>query len=97
MSLAPDIETMYGSYEFSEDEVRHLLEYYTELHKAMQEQIDYYDEKDADFSRAIKLHDELSDDCKAFADELADYCLDWRYSDQDITDLCEDLIKEFKK
>ena len=97
MSLDHDIETIYGSYEFSEDEVKQLIKYYTEVHKAMQEQIDYYDEKDADFSKAIKLHDEMSDDCKAFAYELTEYCIGWKYSDQDIVELCEDLIKELKK
>lgn len=91
-----DIKEMYEGHNFNKEDNKLLFKYYSELQKAMQEQIDLWDIKDADFSKAIKMHDELPIECKKFVDEVADHCLTWRYSDQDIVELCEELVKEIK-
>lgn len=94
MRLAPDVETMYGSYEFSEDERRKLIEYLEENKSQVVKQIMI---DDADFEKTHKLYEELSADCHDFMEEIGSYVLEWNYSDQDWVDLCEDLIKELKK
>lgn len=97
MSLEPDVENIYGSYEFSEDERRHLIDYFEENKKQVARQIM---EDDADWDKTFLLyilHKELSKDSQGFVNELADHCEAWNYSDQDWVDLCEDLIKELKK
>ena len=94
MSLEPDVEAIYGSYEFSEEERRHLIDYFEENKAQMARQIM---EDEADWNKTIRLHNELSEDGKALTSELSDHCTAWNYSDQDWVDLCDDLIKELKK
>ncbi len=94
MSLAPDVETMYGSYEFSEDERRKLIEYLEENKSQVSKQIIL---DDTNFEKTHKLYEELSTDCHDFMEEIGSYVLEWNYSDQDWVDLCNDLIKELKK
>lgn len=95
MSLSPDAQDIFGSYEFCEEERRHLIDYFTECKKQMAYQIDNPGE--ANWDETIRLHKELSEDGKSLTSELSDYCTAWSYSDQDWVDLCEDLIKELKK
>lgn len=94
MSLAPDLQDIFGSYEFSEDERRHLINYLEENREQTARQIMT---DDADWDKTISLRKELSKDSKDFIDELNDYCTAWNYSDQDWADVCTDLIKELKK
>lgn len=94
MSLSPDAQDIFGSYEFSEEERRHLIDYFEENKTQMTRQIM---KDEADWNKTIKLHNELSEDGKSLTSELSDYCTAWSYSDQDWVDLCEDLIKELKK
>lgn len=94
MSLAPDVQDIFGSYEFSEEERRHLIDYFEENKTQMTRQIM---KDEADWNETIRLHNELSEDGKDLTSELSDYCTAWSYSDQDWVDLCEDLIKELKK
>lgn len=94
MSLAPDLQDIYGSYEFSEDERRHLIDYFEENREQTARQIMT---DNADWNKTILLHKELSEDSKDFTSELNDYCTAWNYSDQDWVDVCTDIIKELKK
>lgn len=94
MSLAPDVQDIFGSYEFCEEERRHLIDYFEENKTQMARQIM---KDEADWNKTIRLHNELSEDGKALTSELSDYCTAWSYSDQDWVDLCEDLIKELRK
>ncbi len=94
MSLAPDLQDIFNSYEFSENERRHLIDYLKESKKQTARQ---NMSGDADWNKTISLHKELSEDSKDFINELNDYCTVWHYSDPDWVDVCTDLIKELKK
>ena len=97
MSLAPDVEAIYGSYEFCEEERRKLIEYLEENKSQVARQI-MTDDADCDKTFLLHiLHKDLSKDSQDFITELTGYCIAWNYSDQDWVDLCNDLIKELKK
>ena len=97
MSLAPEVKDMYDSREFNIEERQRLADYYEEVGRQMSFQIEYDDYEEANFEPAIKMyHEVLTDKERGFVDELCDYTIGWKYSDQDIVDLCEDLVKEMK-
>lgn len=94
MSLAPDLQDIYGSYEFCEEERRHLIDYYTETKKQLERELSH---DDADWNKTILLGKELSEDAKDFTCEVNDYTIAWKYSNADLIDMIKDLLKELKK
>lgn len=94
MSLAPDLQNIIGSYEFCEEERRHLIDYYTETKKQLKRELLH---DDADWNKTILLGKELSEDAKDFTSEVSDYTIAWKYSNADLIDMIKDLLKELKK
>ena len=94
MSLAPDLQDIYGSYEFCEEERRHLIDYYTETKKQLERELSH---DDADWNKTILLSKELSEDAKDFTCEVDSYTIAWKYSNTDLIDMIKDLLKELTK
>lgn len=94
MGLSPGLQDIYGSYEFCEEERRHLIDYYTETKKQLERELLH---DDADWNKTISLGKELSKDAKDFMCEVSDYTIIWKYSNTDLIDMIKDLLKELKK
>lgn len=93
MSLAPDLQDIFGSYEFCEEERKQLINYFEETKKQTARQIIT---DDADWNKTILLSKELSNDASDMVHEIIDYTMAWHYSDQDLVDMDEEIIKLLK-
>lgn len=93
MSLAPDLEAIYGSYEFCDEERRQLIALLKENNKQFAKELeDEYTEWD----KANKLCEALSHDALDFFNEYCEYTIAWKYSTQDLIDANNEIIKLLK-
>lgn len=92
MTLAPDLEDIYGSYEFCDEERRQLMELLEENNKCFANEETY-----ADWHKANKMYEKLSNDARTFFNDYCDYVIGWKYNTQDIVDANNDIIEKLKK
>lgn len=92
--MAPDLQDIFGSYEFCDEERRQLINYFEETKKQTTRQIMT---DDADWNRTILLNKELSNDARDMVSEIIYYTMAWHYSDQDLVDMDEEIIKQLKE
>ena len=96
MSLAPDLEAIYGSYEFCDEERRQLIALLKENNKQFRKETSKDEPEYAKWDEANKLYKELSHDALDFFDDYCDYTIAWKYSTQDLIDANNEIIKLLK-
>lgn len=93
MSLSPDLQDIYGSYEFCDEERRQLINLLEESNRQYKKEL-VSDE--VDWTKSSDLLEALSNDAKDFFNEFCDYTIAWKYSTQDIVDANNEILKELK-
>lgn len=95
MSLSPDLQDIFGSYEFCDEERRQLIDLLEENNKQFAKELKAEPEY-ADWEKGNDLYGKLSDDARDFFNELCEYTIAWKYSTQDIIDANNEILKELK-
>lgn len=93
MSLAPDLQDIFGSYEFCEEERKQLINLLGENNRQYEKEIA---SGKTDYSRANALLGGLSNDANDFFNEYCGYTIAWQYSTQDIIDANNEIINQLK-
>lgn len=94
MALAPDLQTIVESYELSDTERQGFIKYLTEEIKQLEL---LSEDKNFDYTYAIKLYEALSDKAKDLANETSEYMIAWHYSELDIVEALSDIKDELER
>lgn len=93
MSLAPDLQDIFGSYKFSKEERKQLVNVLEENNKQYKKEIA---SGKTDYSRVNALLWALSSNTNDFFNEYCGYTIAWEYSTQDIIDANNEIIKQLE-
>lgn len=94
MALAPDLQTIFESYDFDNAEKVALRKYLAE--EARQLDIEA-DDGDANYAEAHELYEKLDSKTKDFVEESNSYMTSWHYGTLDIVEALRDMLNELER